>query len=95
MLVRNCSQAFDIGFSLVFTMDLEMEPSEHVIHEDVVSDLVVGRLHSGDSREVETAICFLANGRFEISADVRVLESGGARAGTGHLTAIVEEVAAR
>jgi len=76
-------------------MDLEMEPSEYVIHEDVISDVVVGRLQSGDSREVETAICFLANGRFEISADVRVLEFRGARAGTGHLIAIVEEATAR
>lgn len=72
-------------------MDLEMEPSEHVIHEGVLSELAVGRLESGESREVETAVCFLAYGRFEISADVRAFDSpwGDTRAGLGHLVAVV------
>jgi hypothetical protein len=90
--INSLNDPYDLAFPLVFLMDLEMEPSDHAIHEGVLSDVGVGRLQSGESREVQTAICFLTSGRFELSADVRILEPSGnvARAGTGHLVAIVK-----
>ncbi|KAF8077925.1 TRAPP II complex [Lyophyllum atratum] len=78
--------------SQVFTMDLEMEPSEHIIYEGVLTEMAVGRLGSGESREVDTAICFLAYGHFEISAEVRSFDSprSDTRVGVGQLIAVVE-----
>ena len=73
-------------------MDLEMEPSEHIIYEGALSELVVGLLESGETREIEAAICFLSEGRFEISAEVRSHDappSDTNRVGIGHLIAIV------
>ncbi|KAG5727958.1 Transport protein particle subunit [Termitomyces sp. T112] len=84
--------------SQVFMIDLEMEPLEHIVYEGVLNDLAVGRLESGETRELETAICFLSKGRFEISAEVRsydVPPSDNSRAGIGHLIAIVRGVDAR
>lgn len=72
-------------------MDLTLEPSEHVIYEGVLNDLPIGRLESGESREVENGVCFLAFGRFYISAHARIVgvPRADARAGSGRLTAIV------
>ncbi|KAG6900876.1 hypothetical protein C0993_009994 [Termitomyces sp. T159_Od127] len=78
--------------SQVFIMDMDLEPSDHVVFEGVLSELAVGRLESGETREIDTAICFLSKGRFEISAEVRSYEipwSDTSRAGIGHLIAIV------
>ena len=57
--------------SLVFTVDLETTPSEHVVHEGVLTDLPIGCLKTGESREITTSLCFLASGHFEILAQVR------------------------
>jgi hypothetical protein len=75
-------------------MDLVMEPSEHVVYEGVLADLAVGELNSGECREVETALCFLAHGRFEISAEVRAFQPSRveSRAGVGQLVAIVRGI---
>ncbi|KAG6850996.1 hypothetical protein H0H93_004483 [Arthromyces matolae] len=82
----------------VFVMDIDLEPSEHVIYEGVLHDLGVGRLERGESRQIDIAFCFLAKGRFEISAEVRSFEvprSDSCRAGIGHLMAIVRDVGAK
>ncbi|KAF8894639.1 TRAPP II complex [Infundibulicybe gibba] len=71
---------------------ITFDPPEHVIHEGVLSDLSVGRLGSGESRTLETALCFLANGRIELGAVVRARGSDppvNIRAGAGCLTAIM------
>jgi len=75
---------------LVFTVDVSMEPAEHTISEGVLTDIPIGRLESGESLEVETALCFLCFGRFDIRTEVRTLGMArGSRAGTGQLTAVV------
>jgi hypothetical protein len=81
---------------LVLTVDLNLEPAEHVIFEGIISNIPIGRLQSGESDEVETALCFLAYGRFEISAQAWVLgatQTDTYRGGNGHLTAVVREFA--
>ncbi|GLB34932.1 putative transport protein Trs120 or TRAPPC9, TRAPP II complex subunit [Lyophyllum shimeji] len=78
--------------SRVFTMDVEVEPSEHVVYEGVLTEMPVGRLEPGESREIDTALCFLVYGRFEISAEATSFDSPrtDARAGIGHLIAVVK-----
>lgn len=78
---------------LVFTMDMEATPSEYLVHEGVLTDLPVGRLEGGQSKEILTSICFLTSGHFEISALVRGF--GGSeiegRVAKSHITAILGE----
>jgi hypothetical protein len=78
---------------LVFTMDLEASPSEYLIYEGVLTDLPVGRLESGESKEITTSICFLTSGHFEISGLIRGF--GGtetdSRVARTHITAILRD----
>lgn len=78
-------------FSQIFTVDFVMEPTEHIVYEGIISELAAGRLNAGESREVDIGICFLAYGRFEISAEVRSFGHARSdiRAGIGRLVAIV------
>ncbi|KAF9464726.1 TRAPP II complex [Collybia nuda] len=80
--------------SWIFTVDLAMEPLEHVVHEGVLIDLTVGELKSGQSREVEIALCFLACGRFEIFAEAKAFQPLrlDRKAGVGKLVAIVQGI---
>lgn len=73
-------------------MDVTMEPFEHAVHEGVLTDIPVGELKSGETRELEMAVCFLAYGRYEISAEVRAFQPSRleSRAGVGQLIAIVQ-----
>jgi hypothetical protein len=84
---------FCIASCLVFTVDLEVEPAEHVVHEGVLTDLAIGRLEGGESREVEIALCFIAYGYFEIIAQVRAFDASrvDTRVGLGRLIAIVRD----
>ncbi|KAJ7285808.1 TRAPP II complex [Mycena rebaudengoi] len=74
--------------SLVFTVDFDFQPSQHIIYEGLLRDVPVGRLESGESREVETGVCFLAYGRYDISAEAKVVGHTESK-GIGRLTAIV------
>jgi hypothetical protein len=77
--------------SLVFTADVSMEPAEHVISEGVLADIPVGCLGSGESADVEIALCFLSFGRFDFRVDVQIpgTPSDSGKAGTSDLGAIV------
>lgn len=74
--------------SLVFTVDFDCQSSPHVIFEGLLRDVPIGRLESGESREVETGLCFLAYGRFEILAEAKIVGATESK-GTGRLTAMV------
>ncbi|KAJ4469401.1 transport protein Trs120 or TRAPPC9 TRAPP II complex subunit-domain-containing protein [Lentinula edodes] len=69
--------------TLVFTLDVNIDPREHVIHDGILCDIPVGRLEAKESREIEVAICFLCHGRFEVLASARVLDSSGSSSETG------------
>lgn len=67
-------------------MDLNMEPSDEILHEGLIQDVSVGRLEPGASREIDTIVCFLAHGLFEVLAEVRLVEADKvSRVGIGHL----------
>ena len=78
---------------LVLTADVLADPSDHVIQEGVLLDIPLGHLDSGESREIETALCFVSCGRFELTAEIRVmgLSRDEGKVGTGLLTAIVRD----
>lgn len=80
--------------SMIFTMDIEINPPEYVIHEGVITDLAIGRLKNGECGEVTISLCFLASGRFDISAVVRCFGTSGvdSRTARAHTTAVVKEM---
>ncbi|KAF8654133.1 hypothetical protein AX16_003664 [Volvariella volvacea WC 439] len=87
--VSNMSQSV-----IVLTLDLTIEPVEHVVHEGVLNGLPVGRLEPGSRVVREVPVCFLARGQFEVIAEVNPLgisRGGSVRSGFGHLTALVRE----
>lgn len=50
-----------------------MNPSEHMLYEGVLSDIPVGKLESGEERQVEIGICFISEGRFDLRAEARLI----------------------
>jgi len=60
-----------LAYAIIFALDLEVSPSEYLVYEGVFTDLPVGRLGSGEIREISVSLCFLSCGRFEISGQVR------------------------
>jgi len=79
---------------LVFIVDLDMTPPEHVLFEGVLSNIPLGRLEPGTSQFVETGVGFLCHGCFNIRAEVRILGAprSGRKAGMSEITAVVREV---
>ncbi|KAI0375001.1 hypothetical protein BV20DRAFT_1041173 [Pilatotrama ljubarskyi] len=58
---------------LVLTLNLALEPSDHVVYQGELLDIPVGRLAKGESHEVETPVAFVACGRFDFAAEVHAL----------------------
>ena len=79
--------------SLVFTINIRMEPTEHIVYWGVLTDIPLGRLESGACAEVEVPVCFLCFGRFEVKAEVRTLGMSHSdhSAGTGRLVAVIDD----
>ncbi|TFK76416.1 hypothetical protein BDN72DRAFT_808930 [Pluteus cervinus] len=75
--------------SAVFTLDLAIEPADHIVYEGVLSGLPIGRLEPGSSWSSTIAMCFLARGRFEVFAEVKSLT--GLRSGFQQLITFVRE----
>ena len=70
---------------VVFTLDVELDPSESIVFEGILNDIPLGRLEANEVRDFSLGICFLSSGRFELSAQARPfgiphLEARAARA---------------
>jgi hypothetical protein len=78
---------------LVLLVSLDVDPADHIIYDGVLSNIPLGQMESGEAREVETAVCFLSQGRFEICAEVQILGAlrNERKAGVGQLKAVVRE----
>jgi hypothetical protein len=75
---------------IVFTLDIDVSPAEYLVYEGVFTDLPVGCLKSGETREFSMFLCFLSYGRFEISGQVRgVSPEAEGRIARTHMTAVV------
>ncbi|KAF8590613.1 hypothetical protein K439DRAFT_1382134 [Ramaria rubella] len=78
--------------SLILTLTLTLNPSEHVLYDGVLSNLPVGKLECGEEREIEFGICFVAEGKFELRAEAWVVDGGAdedAKAAEGELRVTV------
>ena len=75
----------------IFVLDFDLHPFQHVIYEGVLTSVPIGELKQGESREVLLPICFLCSGRFDIRAQVGMIDSGTSERGVsyGSLTAIL------
>ena len=73
---------------LTLVIDLAMTPAEHLIYEGILSHIPVGILQPGQSFEVETPLCFLALGRYDLHGEARHVDTLR-RAGAGQLRAVV------
>ena len=69
---------------LVLTLNLDLEPADHVIFQSELVDIPVGRLAKGESYDIETPITFIACGRFDFSAEVYTLAQSGESKQVGH-----------
>ncbi|KAG1756741.1 TRAPP II complex [Suillus paluster] len=77
---------------LVMALDLIVDPAEQVLSEGGLSNVVIGKLESEESRDVEVPLYFLCTGRFEIGAEVRILGAPkDSRAGASRVCISVRE----
>jgi hypothetical protein len=68
------------------------EPEKYVIHQGVLQGIPFGEVESGETKEMEMAICFVSCGRFELRGQVEILDAArGEPAGSGHITVLVED----
>ena len=78
----------------ILKMNLTLSPSEHVLYEGVQSDIPVGKLNSGEERQVELGICFVSEGRFDLRAEAWLVGydvDENAKAGEGGLRVLVRD----
>lgn len=73
------------------TLDLSMEPAQHVLYEGVLSDIPVGSIDVGQSHELELPVTFVSCGRFEAVADAISGPPTRSRLARSQLRATVEE----
>lgn len=73
-----------VAFDLVLTLNLGLEPADHVIFQGELVDIPVGRLATGESYDIETPITFITCGRFDFSAEVYILAQSGESRRVGH-----------
>jgi hypothetical protein len=62
---------------LTLSVDVVVEPAEHVIFEGSITGRPLGRVDSGASAELVVPVCFVSSGAFECVADVRTWEDTG------------------
>ncbi|KAG7092479.1 hypothetical protein E1B28_008831 [Marasmius oreades] len=55
------------------TVNIHVEPTEHMIHDGALSEIPVGTLGKNESQEIDVGICFLSHGRFDINAVAKVV----------------------
>ncbi|CCM02371.1 uncharacterized protein FIBRA_04466 [Fibroporia radiculosa] len=77
---------------LVLTLNLTLDPAQHVIHQGTLVDIPVGRLAQAESRETEIPIIFVSAGQFNFTSDVYAItdpiQSG--KVGRGQLRTAVK-----
>ncbi|KAF8921247.1 TRAPP II complex [Mucidula mucida] len=73
---------------LTLRLNVEFEPSEHILYEGVLTGIPVGRLQSEEVHIVSIPLCFLSYGRFTLSATVFSIGENLSE-GSNHLTAVV------
>ncbi|EMD38404.1 hypothetical protein CERSUDRAFT_113560 [Gelatoporia subvermispora B] len=77
--------------ALVLSLNVNLDPSSHIISQGVLSNIPLGRLGSGDFHESEVPLVFISCGRFDLRVEVESLNSSGdlTQVGRGLLRATV------
>ncbi|KAG9318507.1 TRAPP II complex [Chiua virens] len=75
--------------TLVILLNILTSPEEHVLLQGSPTDILLGRVQSGETRTVEVPLGFLSVGHFEIAVEAR--ERTKDRTGLTRLWVIVEE----
>ncbi|KAL1721168.1 TRAPP II complex [Schizophyllum commune] len=78
------------GKPISCTLDLGLPPTEDFIHDGVTNGIPIGELAPGEDGEVDVGVCFLAHGRFEITAQAKVFAGDDLRPSMKRLTALVK-----
>ena len=55
---------------LPLCLSLDLEPNDCLIYEGIITDIPMGSLKKGSSRDIIIPVCFLTDGQFEIMARV-------------------------
>ena len=78
---------------MTLTVNLRMEPAQHILFEGVLSDIPVGRLDVAQTQEFELPVAFVSCGRFEITAEAVLVNGPQARTrlSRSQLRALVQE----
>lgn len=78
---------------LTLSVDLNMEPAEHVVFEGSMTGRPLGQVQSKESAEIVVPVCFVSSGRFDCTADIRTWEHGGRDgwAGSGQISVLVDD----
>lgn len=69
-------------------MDVYITPLEHVLYQGVLNDQPLGRVRGGETVYLTMPLCFVARGRFAISARVRSVDGQGEIVGSHHVTCL-------
>jgi len=86
------TKVFNLSASeLILTLNLTLDPSQHVIAQGVLKEIPLGRVRSGEASEVHTPVAFVSCGKFELAADVYASwePAGLQHVGQGRLNATV------
>lgn len=80
------------ALSQVLLLTLAASPLEHMHWEGSLTDIPIGRVEGGGSREVEIPLFFVSEGVFSFVGEARMLgESTSTRSGEGELEVHVME----
>ena len=91
LVVASCPFWCYLAVSRTFSLNLLLDPIEHVLYEGLSSDIPIGRLRSRETVEFDTPVTFISCGRFEMSGMLTDSDHLGDsdRLGRGFLKAVV------
>jgi trafficking protein particle complex subunit 9 len=91
---RSLSRLRFTAKTLVLALNLAVDPIEQILFDGALSDIRVGELGAGASRDIDMAVCFTSLGTFEVGAEVRTVDidsqPGQTQVGAGTLRVVVD-----
>lgn len=75
---------------MTLTVNILLDPAQHILYEGVLSDIPIGHLEVGESHEFELPVAFVSCGAFEIAAEANGPQ-GRSRLARSQLRVAVQE----
>jgi trafficking protein particle complex subunit 9 len=93
LFLAEVTQCFELASPLILTANLFFEPSKHTIFQGMLMDIPMGRIEGGQERELNTPICFVSCGKFELRAEIHIFDASQDEGvvGKGQLIVIVKD----